>query len=283
MTSKKKGATDAKPAALHEPKRKRVRVAAGQLVAVPLIDGTYGLLHVVIFNISIIAAHFAHRSATPDGLLDGIDEALKKGPIAMLEVTSDEIRVGDWPVIGQREPTYPPSMLDMKGESYTAGMSRFLLSAYHGLRPWDEMFNPRYYERALLPGVPVPPTVRYKRDFAEDAARAAAASPTVPAGDTEAPVTDGAAEIHIEIKYPGDALPSIELLHRRQALEQSLEEAGAGEVTDAGGGGGVMDVYLQTSDVRRAMPLVEAAVKAAGFEKDATIETTALSDAEDDE
>lgn len=280
MTIKKKGATEAKPAALREHKRKRVKVAAGQIVAVPLIDGTYGLLHVVVFKIGIIAAHFAHRGAPPEGLLDGVDEALRTGPIAMLKVTSDEIRVGDWPVIGHRDRTYPAEMLDMKGISYTASMSRHLFNAYYGLLPWDGMHDPRCYEKMLLPGVPVPPTVRYKRDFEKEAAAAAASAPTT---NPAPPVTDGPAEIHIEIKYPGEGLPSIELLHRRQALERSLAEAGAGEVTDAGGGGGVMDVYLQTSDVRRALPLVRAAVRAAGFEKDTTIEASSPSDPEDED
>lgn len=127
----------------------------------------------------------------------------------------------------------------------------------------------------LLPGVPVPPTVRYKRDFERDAALAAAPIESAP------PVTAGPAEIHIEIKYPGEALPSIDLLHGRQAVERALEEAGAGEVTDAGEGGGVMDIYVRTDDVRRAMPVVMKVVKEAGFENEAKIDVTALSDPED--
>jgi hypothetical protein len=243
-----------------------------------LLDGTYALVHVARKNITFVTAHFAHRARRPEQLLEGLEDAMEKGPIAVLEVTGDEITDGHWPVIGQREPTYPNAMLDMKGTSYTANMSRCLFSAYYGLRAWDEMKDPRFYEKVLQPGVPVPATVRYKRDFEKDAAAAATAAPPSTSDDTESPVTDGPAEIHIEIKYPGDALPSIELLRRRQTLEGALEASGAGEVTDAGGGGGVMDVYLQTKDVRRAMPLVEAAVQACGFAGDARIETSALDD-----
>jgi len=200
---------------------------------------------------------------------------MKNGPIAMLEVTGDEIADGHWPVIGHRDPAYPVEMLDMKGISYTAGMSRYLFNAWYGLIPWDGMYDPRCYEKMLLPGAPVPPTVRYKRDFE---AAAAVAPTSAPETTPEPSVTDGPAEIHIEIKYPGDALPSIDLLRRRQALERTLEAAGAGQVTDAGGGGGVMDIYLRTVDVRRAMPLVEAAVQACGFAADARIETSPLDD-----
>lgn len=42
-----------------------------------------------------------------------------------------------------------------------------------------------------------------------------------------------------------------------------------------------MDIYLRTDDVRCAMPVVLKAVKDAGFENDAKIEVTALSDPED--
>ncbi len=161
-----------------------------------------------------------------------------------------------------------------------------LAEAYHGLRAWDELYDPKEYDRMLLPGVPVPPTARYKRDFEKDRAVASSATSiagAAPADDTASLVTDGPAEIHIEIKYPGEALPSIELLHRRQAVERALEEAGAGEVTDAGGGGGVMDIYLRTDDIRRAMPVVMKAVKDAGFENAAKIEVGARSDPEDED
>jgi hypothetical protein len=256
--------------------RKRVKVKDGQLVAVPLLDGTFALLHVARFDGDIVGAHFAHRAKTPEQLLEGLEGAMAKKLIAIAEVTPNDVKDGSWPVIGFRPPEYPDTMLDMKGRSYTSNFSECLLNAYYGLRPWDEMKDPYSYKSTLLPGVPVPPTVRYERDFAKDAAASAAQASTA---EAEPPVTEGPAEIHIEIKYPGNALPSIDLLHRRQALEDALEASGAGEVTDAGGGGGVMDVYLETKDVRRALPLVEAAVRAHGFAADARIETSAPDDA----
>jgi len=289
MATKRKDTKEATLAGPAKSKRKRVKVKTGQLVAVPLLDGTFALVHVALYDGRITAAHFAHRKGSPEQLLDGMADAVLDRPIAILAVTSDEVYDGHWPVLGHKEPTYPAAVLDMKGTSYTASVTRHLFEAYYGLRPWDEMAVPRWYDQMLLPGVPVPPTVRYKRDFEKDATAAGAVSPPAPAEsadsgeDAEPPITEGPAVIHIEIKYPGEELPTIELLHRRQAIETALEQAGVGEVTDAGGGGGVMDVYLATQDVAHAMPFVTAAVKEAGFEKDTRIETEPLNDGDEDE
>lgn len=266
------------------PKRKRVRIKAGQLVAVPLMDGTFALLHVAKYAISVIVAHYAHRRESPEKLLEGLEDAMQHKLIAMLEITSDGILDGDWPVIGYREPAYPEAMLDRKGHSSTSPATVWLFEAYYGLRPWDGMAVPNWYGKKLLPGVPVPPTVRYKRDFERDAAAAAAAAANTPA-PPDAPellMTEGPCVIHIEITYEGEGLPSIPLLKRRQAIETGLESAGVGNVTDAGGGGGVMDIFLETNDVARAMPFVLAAVKEAGFENDARIETEPIGEDEDE-
>ncbi len=270
-------------AAPARPRRKRVKVKTGQIVAVPLRDGSFGLAHVAHYYGCAVTAHFAHREATPERLLDGLEGAMKDRLLTILDVTSDEIQDGRWPVIGHKEPMYPATMLDMKGTSYTGNMSKWFFDAYYGLVPWDGMHDPRYYEKMLLPGVPVPSTVRYKRDFERDAA-AQAAAPANTAATQPAPeqaIIQGPGVIHIEIKYDGEGLPSMELLHRRQAIEEGLESAGVGTVTDAGGGGGLMDIYLETKDVAQAIPFMHAAIKAAGFEKDVRIEVEPTSDEDD--
>lgn len=273
-----------KALAAGSPRRKRVKVETGQIVAIPLSDGSYALAHIAQHQLSIWCVLFGQRSPEIGGLLDGLDGALASPPIAVMQVTSIQVRDGSWPVIAVREPNYPAEMLDTHGQSAVGTVLQMLAEAYHGLRAWDELYDPKEYDRMLLPGVPVPPTARYKRDFEKDRAVASSATSiagAAPADDTASLVTDGPAEIHIEIKYPGEDLPSVELLHRRQALERTLEGAGAGEVTEAGGGGGVMDIYLRTEDVRRATPVVMNAIKDAGFEHDAKIEVTALSDPDD--
>lgn len=151
-------------------RRRRVKVKEGQLVAVPLVDGTFALGHVARhYYRQATVAHFAHRAESPAKLLDGAQEAMKGQPVAVLAVTHDEIYEGYWPVIGCVVPAYPESILDTKGTSYTASVSRGLMNAWYGLEPWDGMADPRCHEKMLLPNTHVPPTVRYKHDFERNA------------------------------------------------------------------------------------------------------------------
>lgn len=265
-----------------KPKRRRVKVKVGQLVAIPLQDGTFALGHVAHYLHHVTLAHFAHRASTPEGLLIGLEKALKQDLLAFRAITNVDIYDGNWPVIGQREPEYSPEMLDMRGVSSFSTWSSWFFNAYYGLVPWDGMKDPFYYERALLPGVVVPPTVRYKRDFEEDVnARGGKAPGTTVSAVGEAqetPPTEGPGEIHIEMKYEGGGLPTIPLLKRRQAIEDAITSAGVGDITDAGGGGGVMDIYLETEDVARALPVVRAAIQQAGFGETARVEVAPLDD-----
>ncbi len=280
--STKKATKLAENAATPALKRRRVKVQPGQLVGIPLRDGSFGLAHVAAEKPGITCAVFPLRAPEPDALAAGASRALERPPIAVMTLTPNRVTDGSWPVVGFQKPEYATALLDTKGRSYTAGSLEQLLDAYHGLQPWDEMADPRYYETCLLPGVPVPSTVRYKQDFALEAQAITARSTSTPGEDTPPAITEGPGVIHIEIKYKGDGLPSMELLHRRQAIEDGLEAAGVGEVTDAGGGGGVMDICLETKDVAHAMPFVHAAIKAAGFEKDARIEVEPTSGDGDD-
>lgn len=260
--------------------RRKIKIEAGQVVGVPLCDGSFGLAHIARYDLSIWCVLYDQRERDIAKLSEQIEPAMKSHPIAVMEVTSNLVEDGLWPIIGTVVPCYAPELLDTKGWSYVGTNTQFLFEAYYGLRPWDEAAIPKWYDNMLLPGVPVPPSVRYKRDFEKettgnsDKQPRPADSAVSPHEETPAPnpPRDKPGEIHIQMKYPGEGLPSIELLHQRQALERALEETGAGEVSDAGGGGGEMDVYLQTDSILRAIPLVKAALHKAGFTRDVTIE-----------
>jgi hypothetical protein len=95
-------------------------------------------------------------------------------------------------------------------------------------------------------------------------------------------ITKGPARIRIEMPYEGEGLPTKELLHKRHLLEDQLMAIEAGEITDVGGGMGVVEIYLNTNDVKRSWPLVKKSVKNAGLklEKDARLDTFPLDEDE---
>lgn len=79
------------------------------------------------------------------------------------------------------------------------------------------------------------------------------------------------AEIHIQIRYDGDGFPSSNELHTRYALEDAIDQAGIGEIVDAGGGMGVMDIFVEVADPSAAQPAVTAIVARVGLADRATV------------
>ena len=72
-------------------------------------------------------------------------------------------------------------------------------------------------------------------------------------------------EIHITIRYDGAGLPSQAELATRHQLEDALEDEEVGEVVDAGGGMGVMDIYLDVDDVPAALARAKVIVARLGL------------------
>lgn len=79
-------------------------------------------------------------------------------------------------------------------------------------------------------------------------------------------------EIHIKIQCDGDGFPSPEELTQRHSLEDALADADVGEVVDAGGGMGVMDIYVEVKDVDVALSKTQEIVQRLGLESRTTIE-----------
>jgi hypothetical protein len=78
-------------------------------------------------------------------------------------------------------------------------------------------------------------------------------------------------EIHIQLKCDGDGFPSSDELAKRHAIEDAINDAEVGEVVDAGGGMGVMDVYVDVEDVSVAMAKITEIVKTLGLESRTTV------------
>jgi hypothetical protein len=149
-----------------EAKRRRIKPKRGDVFAVPLLDGTFGLGHVVDVDAwEGPFALFAQRASSPAELLPWIDKAVDH-PLSILVLTANSLKDGHWPIIGNLQRDYAQFKIptDGKGRSHTFGVAMDLLNAYHGLVPWDGMADPKRYEKLLIPGTPLPPTIRRKDD-----------------------------------------------------------------------------------------------------------------------
>jgi hypothetical protein len=65
-------------------------------------------------------------------------------------------------------------------------------------------------------------------------------------------------DIHIQIQFASDGFPNKDWLAARHALEGRIMERKIGEIRDAGGGEGVMDVVVQVDDAEKRKPEIEA-------------------------
>jgi hypothetical protein len=259
--------------------RKRVRVTPGQVVAVPLSDGTIGLGHVVHCDgHSMTFVVLGVRDGSVEALGRRLDEAVRC-PIGVLVTGDGFIRDGDWPIVDERPPDYDfgftmPKNMDGKSGYYTPIVVRDFVDAYYGLRPWDEWpMSPIWNRKILLPYLPIPATARFQ---------GAPGAPRPPPPKPP-PVTDGPALVTIQLVYPGTGMPSTDLVRRRQDFERRIEAAGAGEVDGAETGAGVMEIFLRTGDVRSAVALVEKIAEETGWKDDMLIETAPLDGEDEDE
>ena len=259
---------------------KRVEPRVGDLFAIDLADGSWGLGHIVAGGgANTWHVLFAKRAATVEALSAALDDMIHE-PIGVLVSNDTDIRRGTWPLVGHRAPDYPDMRLPkVSGEGatwwYTPAFLPDFIEAYLGLRFWDEgQATPSMYRDILLPHLPVPTTARYKA--------AGSPMPSPPSPPKPPPVTDGPALVTLQLVYPGTGLPSIDLLRKRQELERRLEAAGAGEIEGAESGEGVMEIFLHTHDVRYAASLIESIAAELGLAEDLLLETAPLPEGADD-
>lgn len=246
-----------------------IQVRSGMVLSVPLMEGSLALALVLSVGDDVRFGLFAHRRATVDELFAGLTDALTRKLFAVIKADGREIENGNWPVIAQDDSPYPAKEMGPSVRRYEALAIPALFEAVYGLRPWDEPVVPGSYEEMLIAGMPVPKMARTRADFDRRAAELRAEAATF---SPRPALPEGGGVIHIEIPYEGEGLPNIHLLRRREAIERGLESANVGDVIDAGGGEGVMDIWLETPNVDHAMPFVIAAVKEAGFAETARIE-----------
>lgn len=139
----------------------RQKVKVGDVFWVVLEDNSFVLGQIIqeepkVLN-SITCVFFDCRVNNIDGAILSFDK-----PICCQFVTKDLFNSGQWQRVCNLPNQVDDSLLPYKETSLNdwigakvigSGIIIKFLAAFYGLREWDEMFNPNYYQELLLSGV----------------------------------------------------------------------------------------------------------------------------------
>jgi hypothetical protein len=154
-------------------KFKRSRWKAGNVYALPLVDGSFGIAQAIvadadlpgILNVGVFDYRYAR-------LEDCGPTVQRRRVIALLATFRAEMNGGWWAPIGWSEPCIRPEEFPYVNfptpvgrVHHSGGVLEDLVAAYHGLLPWNTNYHPDYYERLLAPGVPRPASARVLNDL----------------------------------------------------------------------------------------------------------------------
>lgn len=215
---------------------KPVSYVRGDLAAVPLGDGTYGVVH------TLAPRDFVVLDARADSV-DGARRLLASNagkPVACRSFSDDEILSGEWPLVGRREPDSALSDSQYVEGKSSGGSVVLFLESFFGLRPWDALFDCDEHDEWLLPEV-VPQSRRLRRDIFKVQLRAAH-------GETPPRVDAGAATIHLLIAYKGGGRPRVIDKPKIRGVAERIRPVTQELWT--GGGDGFFDLFARVADVQ---------------------------------
>src|SRR5262249_48604977 len=148
------------------PARKRFKPQVGDLFAIGLVGGRWGLGHIVASkDTGARSCHilFAKHAASVEELRERLDE-VTRDPVGLVVSNVTDIKVGTGPIIVHLDPDYPgirlPSLdIGVGTNWYTPGFLPEFIEAYNGLRNWDDHEGmAEAYREILLPHLPIPPS-----------------------------------------------------------------------------------------------------------------------------
>jgi hypothetical protein len=144
----------------------RVPWAVGDVFAIPLADGTFAFGQVLWeydfgrnstmrAPTCLLLGHRASTSAAETATL------LASPAIAILHVSSENLDLGRWVVVGRAKPARRPfsgpcGRPDAVGSTSWDGLE-ILANAWHGLAAWNDYGRDDYLDRFLLRGISRPP------------------------------------------------------------------------------------------------------------------------------
>jgi len=147
--------------------RRRVKWTYGDIFAVPLCDGSFGVCQAVydVFTHVADCAFFSFRLPELPRQAPALNP---KDIISLTAVWKNPLRNGAWPKIGYAAPILPVSAFPNQRLLRKANgvgvhhcneaLIEHFLSAWHALMPWNTFFEEDYLDKMLAPGVARPPT-----------------------------------------------------------------------------------------------------------------------------
>jgi len=139
---------------------KRPRYTPGMVYAVPLADGTFGIAQAgeAMWPNVIYVALYLDRY--PDVPAD-VPSLQRENVVSRVATWKKDLNKDTWLPLGVATQMAAPHEFPNEASAdqgyvgakhYGVGILAEFLSAFHGLLPWNVMFDPAYYDRLLAPG-----------------------------------------------------------------------------------------------------------------------------------
>jgi hypothetical protein len=160
-----------------KPRRKKTQWRLGDVFAIELNNGKYAIGHVLSQRLpnTIRIALYDEIVESLEG--NDINMLCKEANlISLLEVTNEQLDFGVWKVIGNKATNIPVSRhaneqfrnvnpyLDGVGSNIKdAAIAEDFMNAFYGLNPWDDSYDPAYYDKMLIDNSKKPTNLIFKK------------------------------------------------------------------------------------------------------------------------
>jgi hypothetical protein len=153
---------------------KRQNPYIGALFTVPLVDGSFAIGQIVGREPQVLnswTCAFSRTRVDKEESVKPRDAVEPENVIAVQFVTGDLLMQGRWRIYADASVRLPRSdfpyeslrVYEWMGAKMIGSRNiESFLSAYHGLGYWDEMKDPDYYDKLLLPRVKRPDGIKNK-------------------------------------------------------------------------------------------------------------------------
>jgi hypothetical protein len=157
-------------------RNKKTPWALGDIFTIKLNNGKYAVGHVLSQRrVNML------RIALYDEVIDNLNnvdiEALcrESDLLSLIEVTKEQIDFGAWVVVGNKPTSIPvsrhaneqyrsvdPYKDGVGSEILDAAIAEDFMNAFYGLHPWDDWYDPEFYDKMLVDKSKKPTHLIYK-------------------------------------------------------------------------------------------------------------------------